>query len=248
MPTPTTLPSRRAQRRDKLARWLITLGGVTVIASVVAILALIVGVTVPLFRAPRAEVVCTSRLPNTLPGEDVLALGIDMGMSEADVTAFLWTTGGAVAFVDVRTGKLLGQERPTPPAGVGKRSLRQVDSLGWRQIFVALVRRRDVLGRDCRRCAEKGRRCSFSRRRHGGTRTWLHSSHLGQHSRRQGPGAANWPCSAVPTRERLPELRSSATENFPSSASSPRRTCWARRKPARITRSCRRISPPRSAR
>ena len=133
MPTPATLPSRRAQRRDKLARWLITLGGLTVIASVVAILALIVGVTIPLFRAPRAEVVCTSRLPKTLPDQDVLALGIDMGMTEADVTALVWTSSGAVAFVDVRTGKLLGQERPTPPAGVGQRSLRQVDSLGGGQ-------------------------------------------------------------------------------------------------------------------
>ena len=63
MPKLKTASTRRAKRRDKLARWVITLGGVTVIASVIAILALIVGVTVPLFRAPQANVVCTCRLP-----------------------------------------------------------------------------------------------------------------------------------------------------------------------------------------
>ena len=67
MPKLKTASTRRAKRRDKLARWVITLGGITVIASVVAILALIVGVTVPLFRTPRANVVCHLSLPNLLP-------------------------------------------------------------------------------------------------------------------------------------------------------------------------------------
>ena len=42
-----TASSRKAKRRDRLARWVITLGGVMVIASVAAILAMIAGVTVP---------------------------------------------------------------------------------------------------------------------------------------------------------------------------------------------------------
>ncbi len=63
MPKLKTASTRRAKRHDKLARWVITLGGVTVIASVIAILALIVGVTVPLFQSPQANVVCTCRLP-----------------------------------------------------------------------------------------------------------------------------------------------------------------------------------------
>jgi len=49
MPQLKTASTRRAKRRDTLARWVITLGGVTVIASVIAILALIVGVTVRCF-------------------------------------------------------------------------------------------------------------------------------------------------------------------------------------------------------
>ena len=40
-----------SQRRDRIARWVIMLGGIAVIASVIAILLLIVGVTLPLFRA-----------------------------------------------------------------------------------------------------------------------------------------------------------------------------------------------------
>jgi ABC-type uncharacterized transport system permease subunit len=44
---PATL--RRARRRDQVARWVIMLGGFAVIASVIAILLLIVGVTLPLF-------------------------------------------------------------------------------------------------------------------------------------------------------------------------------------------------------
>ncbi len=122
--------TRRAKRCDKLARWVITLGGIIVIASVVAILALIVGVTVPLFRAPRANVVCTCRLPDSLPNDEVLRLGIDMDIDGANVTGFVWYENGAVAWVDLRTGELLGQERLTPPGGDAKSTLRQVESLG----------------------------------------------------------------------------------------------------------------------
>ncbi len=62
MPKLKTASTRRAKRRDRVARWVITLGGVTVIASVIAILALIVGVTLPLFQPPRANVACTCSL------------------------------------------------------------------------------------------------------------------------------------------------------------------------------------------
>lgn len=125
-----TVSTRRAKRRDKLARWVITLGGITVIASVVAILALIVGVTVPLFRTPRANVVSTCRLPESLPTDKVLRLGIDMDMDGTDVTGFVWSESGIVAWVDLRTGKVLGQERLPPPSGDAKSTLRQVESLG----------------------------------------------------------------------------------------------------------------------
>ena len=130
MPILKTASTRRAKRRDTLARWVITLGGVTVIASVVAILALIVGVTLPLFRTPRASVVCACSLPKTLPKDKVLRLGIDMDMDGTNVTAFVWSEDGSVAWVDPRSGRLAGQERLHPPGGDAKGTLRQVEPLG----------------------------------------------------------------------------------------------------------------------
>jgi phosphate transport system permease protein len=161
MPKPKTASTRRAKRRDKLARWVITLGGVTVIASVIAILALIVGVTLPLFRAPRANVACVCPLPALLPspigrgaggeggrgfgaqrsrspdirgstsansdsphpnplptGEGtILRIGIDASVDGRSVTGFVWSTNGTVAWVDMRTGELMGQDRLPPPGG-----------------------------------------------------------------------------------------------------------------------------------
>ena len=130
MPKWKTTTTRTARRRDKLARWIITLGGITVIASVVAILVLIVGVTVPLFRTPQANVAAVCQLPKTLPGEKVLRLGIDLDIGGTNVTGIIWTASGVVAWVDLRTGELLGQERLLPPGGDAKSTLRQVESLG----------------------------------------------------------------------------------------------------------------------
>ncbi len=130
MPKLKTASTRRAKRRDKLARWVITLGGIAVIASVIAILALIVGVTVPLFRTPQANTVCTCRLPESLPKERVLRLGIDMDMDGTNVTGFVWSENGAVAWLDLRTGELVGQERLLPPGGDAKGTLRRVEPLG----------------------------------------------------------------------------------------------------------------------
>ena len=111
MPTLKTVSSRKAKRRDRLARWVITLGGVMVIASVAAILVMIASVTVPLFRPARAEAVYTCRLPDRIAVKDVLGLGIEVDVGERDATALVWTAGGTVAVIDPRTGQLRGEER-----------------------------------------------------------------------------------------------------------------------------------------
>ena len=69
------LEREEAKRRDKIARWVITLGGVTVIASVIAILALIVGITLPLFRVPRAIAIATCRLPTEESADNASRVG-----------------------------------------------------------------------------------------------------------------------------------------------------------------------------
>jgi phosphate transport system permease protein len=121
---------RKAKRRDKIARWLITLGGMAVIAGVIAILLLIVGVTLPLFRSPRGDAVLTCRLPKSLRPEDVLGLGVDMSMDRSRVTGFVWTSGGTVSLVDLHTGEVAGEEKAARPAGSGPAKLRQVEPLG----------------------------------------------------------------------------------------------------------------------
>ncbi len=65
---------RKAKTWDQLARWTITAGGLTVIASVIAILFLIVEVTVPLFQPASITPVASRPAPgNAL----VLGLGLD---------------------------------------------------------------------------------------------------------------------------------------------------------------------------
>jgi phosphate transport system permease protein len=159
MPQFKTASTRTAKRRDKLARWVITFGGVTVIASVVAILALTVSVAMGLFRAPRADVVGTCRLggpggaailggashgadggaadglearPTGRPDAEakVLRLGIDLDLDGANVTGFVWSADGSVAWMDLRTGKVLGRQRMSPPAGRAAVTLRRVEPLG----------------------------------------------------------------------------------------------------------------------
>jgi phosphate transport system permease protein len=153
-----TSSTRSAKRRDKIARWIITSGGITIIASVVAILALIVGVTIPLFQTPRSTVVSTCRLPNLLPaslgrgagseggsvapsttgqkvnqlspGGRVIGLGIDMGIDGRNVVGVIWSEGGTLTWGDLRTGNVLRRERLASPTKSAKALLRQVESLG----------------------------------------------------------------------------------------------------------------------
>jgi len=188
MPKLKTVSTRRAKRRDTIARWVITLGGITVIGSVVAILALIVGVAIPLFRTPQTTVVATCRLPDlrdstfergtggeegsrdsiesrfrllterpppdplatnlrsVAGGATVLRLGIDLDIDGSNVTGFVWTKSGDVAWVDLRSGKLVGKEHLSPPGGNANGTLREVEPLGggkyslsWSDGAVSLV-------------------------------------------------------------------------------------------------------------
>ena len=66
---------RRAKRNDKIARWLITLGGMAIIFSVVFILILIVKVALPLFETPSAEIYAKIK-PVQTSGE-IVSVGID---------------------------------------------------------------------------------------------------------------------------------------------------------------------------
>ena len=108
---------KRIKRRDRMARWLISAGGLTVIGSVLFILLLIVRVAVPLFQAPRAEVFSRFALPPEVPAAEVLTVGLDEYLE----SAFTLSRDGSFAFFEARRGELfdrLAVEPPTPAAQV----------------------------------------------------------------------------------------------------------------------------------
>jgi len=137
MPKLKTSSTRGAKRRDTIARWIITLGGVAVIASVIAILALIASVTLPLARSPRAATIAQCASPSPLfssagknaGGEEVLRLGIDLDIGGAACTGIFWRRDGTVVWIDLPTCKSIHQETMKSP-GDGQAALCRVESLG----------------------------------------------------------------------------------------------------------------------
>lgn len=134
-----TASTRTAKRRDKLARWIITLGGLAVIASVIAILALIVGVTLPLFRSARTDVVAKCPLPDATTAKASafakqsgrpLGLGVESSMDGTSATGFLWRQNGSVDWIDLTTGTSLGQEYLKTIGATSTVALTGVESVG----------------------------------------------------------------------------------------------------------------------
>jgi len=112
-----------ARRRDRVARWIITLGGVVVIASVIAILLLIVGVTLPLFQSATAQETASVPLPAPLTTGDVLAVGIELPVAERVGTAHLLARDGSIAFVALDRPAALSRVSVRPPAGSTARTV-----------------------------------------------------------------------------------------------------------------------------
>lgn len=91
----------RAKRMDRLMHWVITLGGMTIIAAVLGILVFIGSEALPLFRAPKSREAAGAKL----------APAASLAMDE---------TGRGVAALDPASGlAALGDGRPLPLAGAG---------------------------------------------------------------------------------------------------------------------------------
>ncbi|WP_305041387.1 ABC transporter permease subunit [Geoalkalibacter sp.] len=103
---------KRIKRRDRVARWVITAGGFSVIFCVALILVLIVRVTLPLFQASKAEVFA-KLAPEALTqnGARVLAAGLDDYLENSYVLA----ADGSLSLFNTLTGELLGREPLAPP-------------------------------------------------------------------------------------------------------------------------------------
>lgn len=146
MPAVDLATLRRVKRRDRLARWVIVAGGVLVIASVIAILVLIVGVTAPLFGSATADPLASVQLPGSLVRQGILAVGIAMPAAQASPVAHTLTAGGAFAFWDLATGEEVGRQPVAPPAGASAAKVVGVEqhagsrySLLWSDGSVSLV-------------------------------------------------------------------------------------------------------------
>jgi phosphate transport system permease protein len=100
---------RRVKRHDRWAGRVVSLGGAIVIVSVLGILILILGTTLPLFYPATARVLGQAALPASLPVEDVLALGIQSAANDSWLVAHVIDPSGRCHFVD-----LLGKETIAP--------------------------------------------------------------------------------------------------------------------------------------
>jgi phosphate transport system permease protein len=116
--------AQKARRSDRIARWVITAGGMTIIVCVVAILLLIAGVTLPLFLPARADLLHTVRLPASIALDDVLDLGVDLSLDDRRAVATVLTRDGALALLDLNQGDVLGTQRAAAAPG---RTIRAVE-------------------------------------------------------------------------------------------------------------------------
>ncbi|MBN1396102.1 MAG: ABC transporter permease subunit [Pirellulales bacterium] len=129
--------SRKAKIHDRLARWAITLGGVAVIAGVIAILLMIVSVTLPMFGNPDVEPLGACRLPSASSVPDVLELGIDLDIRGAGGAVFVWFGDGRVDCLDIQTGELRAEQRISPPDGSEGSALIAAESIGANRFWLA---------------------------------------------------------------------------------------------------------------
>jgi len=127
---------RKAKSRDRIARSVIILGGVTIIASVVAILLLIVGVTLPLFRPAQSQSLVDTRLPQSLPADRVVGLGVDLNLGEdaiRSLTADVLSTDGMLTFLDLGAA-VENRAAPSKSETGGKPDKAGIRILGQEQI------------------------------------------------------------------------------------------------------------------
>ena len=115
---------RRINRNDRIARLVISCGGMLVIFSVVFILLLIANVTLPLFRSPTAELYAKLQLP----AGSVKAVGVDDYLENG----FYLDVAGTFHFIETLNGTDLGSYQAIHPVNPTI-SLQAVDTGSDRQ-------------------------------------------------------------------------------------------------------------------
>jgi len=128
---PRDVSRARTSRRIVLDRWasrLVILGGFIIIASILAILFVIVGEVWPLFRKPTATLVAAHTSTGVTPATRPTG-GEPVGVDEYREVAFAITQAGTVAFVSLKGAAVPGP-MPLPALGGGKVTTAAVSSKG----------------------------------------------------------------------------------------------------------------------
>jgi len=116
----------RTRRTDRIARWLITLGGMAIIFSVIFILLLIVNVTLPLFSSSTVAPTASIRLPHDISADQSLAIGLDDYLENT----FLIDRNGVFRFFSLVEAGANEERSITPPTG---EQLSDVEPMGRMQ-------------------------------------------------------------------------------------------------------------------
>ncbi len=119
MPKPSQATLRRVKRHDRLARWVVTLGGVVVIVGVLGILVMILGTALPLFLPARARLLAEAPLPASVKADSVLGLGIQSAANDSWLVAHIVDSSGTFHFVDLLSKEVIGRADATPPVAAG---------------------------------------------------------------------------------------------------------------------------------
>ncbi|SHJ17685.1 phosphate transport system permease protein [Malonomonas rubra DSM 5091] len=112
---------KKIKRNDRIAYWVITLGGMAIIFSVIFILILIAEVSLPLFLSPDAELHASNRIENA---EKMMAVGMDEYME----TGYTIDEDGEIHFFNIVDGSELDRSQLAREAG--RKKLIDVDSYG----------------------------------------------------------------------------------------------------------------------
>ncbi len=113
----------RAKRNDRLAAWLINIGGLFVILSVIGILVLITNVAIPLFLPPKASSIGTVTVKSSATTGRVVGVGTDDYLQ----MGFLLDDSGTISFFTLASGDLIEEHSLVPPGG-GKKSIVSVST------------------------------------------------------------------------------------------------------------------------
>lgn len=110
---------KRVKAADAVARVLITLGGVAVIGSVIAVIVLLTSVVFPLFAGTGSEVRVESSLPKEVSPADVLGVGVDLviigqGRHEDALTSYALSSDGTFHFFDFPPPEKAGSRKYDP--------------------------------------------------------------------------------------------------------------------------------------